>query len=55
MAWDKLRSRADIAAAYETIPSPQKMSVRDYRLPPTTKSDFKRFLMHDTESNHTFE
>lgn len=50
------RLREDIAGAYKTIPSSSKASMRDFRLPETAATDFKRWLEHNIPYvNYSFE
>lgn len=50
------RDTSDIQKAFQPIPSIQASSRKDFRPPPTLKSDFKRLLAHDIEHvNYNFE
>lgn len=50
------KRRDEIKNAYDLIPAVKRNSTKDFRPPPTIKSDFKRYLQHNVENvNYTFE
>ena len=49
------KTRAELTTSSKLIESVERHSIRDFSLPPTLESDFKRFLQHDHPNNFTFE